>query len=212
LLPHQPVPRIGLEVLLWSVMLVYAVWDVGWRKFLREVLPCMVIGPAGVEADAKFTGLFGGIGGSLLLLLTVVVAVLLWDFFMRLIGVGADVDGSIAPSWSAVWATARAKRLSRAQIRAVARVPTIKTVSVKASELAGTVEYDTMRLSGIHVEELAADWVQQLSETKTDENGHFELPAEGSVPVHWVRVSWPAVETVHLRWNSLPTPSRYWSV
>jgi hypothetical protein len=200
LLRQRPVARIGTEVLLFAALLAYQAWLYGWRRFLRETLPISVISGAAIVAQTRFGGLFEGIGGSLLLLLAVAAALLLWSLLLRLIGVGGDDGEQTAPSWAEEWAKVRAKRPSRAQIRELSRVPRIKTVSVKAPELAGVVEYDTMRVSGIRVEECAADWVQQLSEAKTDDDGRFALPsAESSAPVHWVRVSWPKVaEPAHL--------------
>jgi len=94
LLPQRPVPRIGIGLLLSAAAGTYIAWHLGWRRFLREILPCVVIGPAAGEAHAKFRGLFGRIGDFLLLLLIVAVALLLWSFFLKLIGVGGDGDAT----------------------------------------------------------------------------------------------------------------------
>ena len=49
-------------------------------------------------------------------------------------------------------------------------------VRVKAPDLAGVVEYYSMHFSGVCVEEYADDWVTQLSQVKTDDDGRFALP------------------------------------
>jgi hypothetical protein len=66
------------------------------------------------------------------------------------------------------------------------------------------VEYETMHFAGMRVEECAADWVQQLSEARTDANGRFALPSASESPVHWVRVSWPGTEPFHLEVELTP--------
>jgi hypothetical protein len=45
------------------------------------------------------------------------------------------------------------------------------------------VEYDSMHFSGMRVEECSADWIQQVSEVKTDDYGRFALPPRDG-PVH----------------------------
>ena len=170
LLPQRPVPRIGIEVLLSAALLAYWVWFEGWRRFLRETVPLFVIVFAIFTIAHRVIGWSDqGFVGLFWYVLLWMAALLVHGLYLKLIG--ADDTGD-RPSTA---------------------------LRVKAAELAGVVEYDTMRLSGIHVEELAADWVQQLSEAKTDENGRFALPVESSAPVHWVRVSWPGTETVHLQ-------------
>ena len=56
-----------------------------------------------------------------------------------------------------------------------------------------------MHFSGMSVEEYTEDWGTQLSLVKTDGDGRFALPRISDGPDHWVRVSWPGTETVHLQ-------------
>lgn len=74
----------------------------------------------------------------------------------------------------------------------------IRVNAVHSAGLAGTVEYESMRFSGVLVEECSPDWTQKLSEVKTDSGGGFALPYVCDAPVHYVRVSLPGTRTVHL--------------
>ena len=74
-----------------------------------------------------------------------------------------------------------------------------RMVSVQASGLSGTVEYESMYFSNILVEECSSDWKQQLAQVKTGTNGYFELPRTSEEGVHYIRVSWPGTKTVHFR-------------
>ena len=65
LLPQRPVPRIGTQVILSAALLVYLAWLEGWRKFLRETLPFLVICNAAVFiADGVLRQYYGTITGS----------------------------------------------------------------------------------------------------------------------------------------------------
>jgi len=208
-LPQRPALRTGIEVLLSAALLFYWVWFEGWRKFLRETVPWFVIFfPILWIADRVSGGLFNrGIGSYLCYMLAFMAAWLLHGLYLRLIGSDRADDRAAAPSWTEAWADLRAvwaRRPSWAEARALSRVPTIKTVCVKANELAGVVEYETMHFAGMRVEECAADWVQQLSEARTDANGRFALPSASESPVHWVRVSWPGTEPFHLEVELTP--------
>ncbi len=75
----------------------------------------------------------------------------------------------------------------------------IRPASVHATELTGTVEYDSMHFSGVLVEECSSDWTTQFSQVKTDDSGRFALPHASDGPVHYIRVSWPGTRAVHLR-------------
>ena len=74
----------------------------------------------------------------------------------------------------------------------------IKVTRVQAPELAGVVEYDSLRFSAMRVEECSDDWTRQLSQVTTDENGRFTLPHISDDLVHCVRVSLHGAQTVHL--------------
>ena len=74
----------------------------------------------------------------------------------------------------------------------------LKVTRVQAPELAGVVEYDSLRFSAMRVEECSDDWKQQLSQVTTDENGRFTLPHVSDDLVHCVRVSLHGAKTVHL--------------
>lgn len=203
LFPQRPVPRIGIEVLLSAGVLAYWAWLQGWRKFLRETAPWVVIYTATLILAHRAFGLFHeGISGSFYTLILVTVAVLVWSLFVRLIGGGATGDRAAGRSLAEVWEELRARLASGpswARLRALQQVPRIKAVSVKAADLAGVVEYDTMHFAGMRVEEYAADWVQQLSQVTTDDNGRFALPRTSDGPVHWVRVSWRGTVPAHLQ-------------
>lgn len=54
--------------------------------------------------------------------------------------------------------------------------PPLRAPRVKASELSGMMEYESMHFAGMRVEECSTDWRQQLSEVKTDGDGRFALP------------------------------------
>jgi hypothetical protein len=75
---------------------------------------------------------------------------------------------------------------------------TLKVTNVKASDLAGVVEYDERHLAGVSVEECTEDWTQRISLVQTDAQGRFSLP-HGDAAVHYVRVSRSEAGTVHLR-------------
>src|SRR5437667_3634283 len=74
----------------------------------------------------------------------------------------------------------------------------IRPASVHATELTGTVEYDSMHFSGVLVEECSSDWTKQFSLVKTDDSGRFALPHASNGPVHYIKVSWPGTRAVHL--------------
>lgn len=88
------IPRIGLEALLWAALLTYMAWAEGLRRFVTEILPGVVILTVMAGVVRRFRGLFEGIRGSLLLLLTTAAAVLLWSLVRKLIGVGGNGDGT----------------------------------------------------------------------------------------------------------------------
>ena len=75
---------------------------------------------------------------------------------------------------------------------------TLKVTSIKASDLAGVVEYDARHLAGVSVEECTEDWTQRISLVQTDAEGRFALPHEDA-PVHYLRISRSEAGTVHLR-------------
>ena len=84
---------------------------------------------------------------------------------------------------------------------------TRKVRPAKAPHLEGVVEYDSMHFSGMRVEECAADWIQQVSEVKTDDNGRFALPLHPEIPIHYLRFSWPGTAEVFLAVEICPDAS-----
>jgi hypothetical protein len=76
-------------------------------------------------------------------------------------------------------------------------VQMVKVDRVKATELAGVVEYDSQHVPGACVEECSGDWLQQFSQVRTDDDGRFALPPRDA-PFHHVRVSWREAKTAHL--------------
>ncbi|HEY1220863.1 MAG: hypothetical protein ABSE42_10915 [Bryobacteraceae bacterium] len=202
-LPQQPVVWIGIEVILSAALLVAMAWVEGWRKFLVETAPFLVIyGAIFMVPDRFHPSAFSRICYA------VILTALLY-LYLKLIGADRTADGAPAPSWAQIRADIRAQRAARparpsfaervAARRAQRLVPRIKTACVKAADLAGVVEYESMHLPGIRVEECAADWVTQVSQVKTDDDGRFALPHTSDGSSHWVRVSWPGTETVHLQ-------------
>jgi hypothetical protein len=165
----------------------------------------------------------GTLSGSFFSLPIVVVTSFLYIFYLSLLGAVRTRKATGRPFWVEVranlralcvgerpfremWAEIRASRPPRrswaeirAEVKARRLIPKIKVVSVKAADLTGVVEYDSMHFSGMRVEECSDDWAQQLSEVKTDDDGRFALPHISDDPTHWVRVSWPGTERVHLR-------------
>jgi len=208
LLPMRPVPRIGMQVILSAALLVYLARLEGWRKFLRETLPFVVICNAAIFiADRVLRSYYGTITGSLYSLLIIVAAGVLCGLYIKLTGAGDVADQASKPSFADIWAYLRArpaKSLSWSEIRAQQRIPKARAVRVKAPDLAGVVEYDSMHFSGMCVEEYAEDWETRLSQVKTDGEGRFALPRISDGPGHCVRVSWPGTQTVHLQLEISP--------
>lgn len=209
LFPHRPVARTGIEVILLGALLAYMVWFDGWRKFLLETLPYFVIIYAALAAIDQLGLSNRTISGSFYSLLVLLVASILYVVLMSLVGAIPKGDPETRESWTQIWAELRAicarwpswARV-RAEVEAQRLIP--KIVWVQAAELAGVVEYDSMHFAGMRVEECSDDWVQQISEVKTDDDGHFALPRISDDPTHWVRISWPGTHTVHLRVDLSP--------
>jgi len=209
--PHRPVLGIATEVLLSAALLVYLAWVEGWRKLLFETLPYFVMIGALIWAQGAFQRSYGALTGSFYTLLVMLAASILYVFFLSLVGARPKDDLANTESWAEIWAAFRAILLTwpswaqvRAEVRAERLLPKIKLVWVKAGDLAGEVEYDSMHFSGMRVEEWSDDWAQQFSEAKTDDNGRFTLPRISDDPTHWVRVSWPGTEPFHLEVELTP--------
>jgi hypothetical protein len=75
---------------------------------------------------------------------------------------------------------------------------------VRASVLAGTVEYESMRFPGVFVEEYSSDWTRRLSDVRTDADGRFSLPSVSGGRIHHIKVSWPGTRTVYLNVEMMP--------
>ncbi len=197
-----------------AVYMGYFAWLDGLRKFVRESLPGMAIF-AGVFVLAWLTGFWGSQSDSFLRYATVfIMASLLQSLFVSRFG-KSDAARPATPSWSDVWAEIRTgwtamPSWSEAQAAALARRtrPGYKTVRVKAPELAGTVEYDTMHFSGMRVQGYDADWTQPVSEVTTGDDGRFALPPATDANIHNVRVSWPGTEPVDLQVELTPETPR----
>ena len=107
LLPHQPVPRIGIEVLLAAALIVTMVWFDGWLKFLRETAPWFpIFYPTLLMADRVSRSSYNPLLSAFFDLLLVAAATLLYFLYIklfdilyrRLIGAGDTVDRPSAPS------------------------------------------------------------------------------------------------------------------
>ena len=152
------------------------------------------------------------VGGAILLLSGAVLALRMWsdrrhdDRTLRLTWVGIVLGAAIIASWTSggwwsLWFDAWfIWEAWRSFIDTVDREDgQIRTVSVRARELTGAVEYDSMHCSGILVEEYSSDWKQRFSEIKTDDNGRFAVPHTIEGPLHYLKISWPGTTSVHLR-------------
>jgi len=238
--PQRPFERIGAEIILGGAMLMYWAWLQGWRKTLTETVPFFVTMYAAITITYRAPFSDHTLSGSFYSLLVVTAAATLYVLYLSLLGAALTRKSTGRPYWAEVraglrascvaersWAEIRAEQRARrpprrswaeirAEVHARQQRPRISVAWVKAPDLAGTVEYDSMHFSGMRVEECTADWATQLSEVKTDDNGYFALPSTSDDPVHWVRFSWPGTETVHLRVELSPTAQpllvrlKYW--
>lgn len=73
-----------------------------------------------------------------------------------------------------------------------------KPTRVKATALAGLVRDDIGPTFGAVVEERSADWKERLSETRTDDDGRFEVVATAQEALHYLRVTWPGLKPARL--------------
>jgi hypothetical protein len=99
---------------------------------------------------------------------------------------GRYLMASLYGATCAIWLFARDAVVDAAPVN----VGRIKVPSLRAPRLAGAIEYGKLRFSGMRVEECSKDWVQQLSETETDEDGRFALPETPGAPMRYLRVVW----------------------
>jgi len=202
LFPRRPIAHIGVQVLVSAIMLALMYRLTGRQVFWSETVPGIVYLAAISAVPLGPSGLYLFMAAILLAVVWVVLVKFLnhnWRVFVdawrsRPSSIVRVVFAAlIAGCWRIIVDVWHMRpTLPRHQ------GPWIRATRVRASDLAGVVEYDSQHFSTMRVEECSDDWMQQLSQVTTDANGHFALPRTSDDSVHCVRVSWPGAKTAHL--------------